>query len=39
MGWNESVGRPIVVTVASVIETPVSLCGCCFIGDGSVLAV
>lgn len=25
MGWNESVGRPIVVTVASVIETPLSL--------------
>lgn len=25
MGWNDSIGRPIVVTVASVIETPLSV--------------
>lgn len=39
MGWNEFVGRFIVVIVVLVIEIFVFFCGCCFIGDGLVLVV
>lgn len=39
MGWNEFVGRFIVVIVVLVIEIFFFFCGCCFIGDGLVLIV